>query len=85
MNNPLLQQAQDVFGQFGMNGWLLTSQILTLAALGLPIVATVYCLRRHRSDRRLPVWLLLIWLVPIAGPLCTLLVLRKRAPNPTQP
>ena len=75
--------------QFGLNVWLLLAQLfafaMAVAALALPIFATIYCLRHHRSDRRLPLWLLLTWLVPIAGPLCTLAALRRRRPRELGP
>lgn len=81
MNQNLPQQSQVITETFGLNGWVLASQIVAIlilvAGIALPIAATVICLRHHRSDPRLPLWLLLVWLVPIAGPLCTLIALRR--------
>ncbi|WP_083805242.1 PLDc N-terminal domain-containing protein [Chthoniobacter flavus] len=86
MNDDLSHSTQNVTEQFGVNGWVLFSQLFSLvivpAALVLSIFATIYCLRHHRSDRRLPLWLLLTWLVPIVGPLCTFVALRR--PHPTE-
>lgn len=80
MNDNLSSTTQSLTEQFGVNGWVLFSQlsllVIVLAALVLPIFATIHCLRHHRSDSRLPLWLLLTWLVPIAGPLCTFAALR---------
>ncbi len=81
--NPLHLIA-DVVEQLDFNWWLALSQlfsfVIVIAVPGLAIFATIYCLRHHRSDSRLPLWLLLTWLVPIAGPLCTFGALRRR-PN----
>jgi hypothetical protein len=85
MNDNLSQQARNAADQFGLNWWMLGSQVFSLiiviAALGLPIFTTIYCLRHYRSDSRLPLWLLLVWLVPIAGPICTFAALRRPAFN----
>lgn len=81
MNQNLPQSSQVISETFAPDGWLLTSQIVAVlifvAGIALPIAATVIVLRHHRSDPRLPLWLLLVWLVPIAGALCTLIALRR--------
>ena len=85
MNDHLSSGTQDVAQQFGVNGWVLFSQLIPLVvvpvALVLSIFATIYCLRYHRTDSRLPQWLLLTWLVPIAGSLCTFVALRRSGPT----
>jgi hypothetical protein len=81
MNDPLSQSTRDVVVHFGFNWWVFLSQLfafaMIVAAIGLPIFTTIYCLRDHRSDSRLPGWLLLTWLVPIAGPLCAFAALKR--------
>ena len=89
MNDNLSKQTHDIAETFGFSWWYFFAQIVSLAvvvaAIGLPIAATIFCLRHHRSDTRLPLWLLLVWLVPIAGPLCTLIALRRQPSTSVHP
>jgi len=85
MNNIPFAEATDLSDQFGLNWPVFLAQlfplIILVVALGLAISTTIVCLRRHRSDSRLPLWLLLTWLVPIAGPICTRVALRPGIPS----
>jgi len=80
MNRIPFAEATDLTRQFGLSWPLFLAQLLPLitvvVALVLAISTTIVCLRHHRSDSRLPLWLLLIWLVPIVGPICTRVALR---------
>jgi len=90
MNDNVSQQAQRITTeQFAFNWWLVISQVVSfaiiLAALGLAIAATRYCLRHHRADSGLWLWLLLIWLAPVLGPLCAFVALKRQASIPSHP
>jgi hypothetical protein len=89
MIQDLPESSQVITETVAPNGWVWASQIVALlilvAGIALPIVASVICLRHHRADTRLPLWLILVWLVPIAGPLCTLIGLRRGPPPSGQP
>jgi len=90
MNDNVSQQSQSITTQqFAFNWWLVISQVVSfaiiLAALGLAIAATRYCLRHHRADSGLRFWLLLIWLAPIVGPLCAFAALKRQASIPSRP
>ncbi len=82
MNDNLSTDVQNAAEQFGFNWWLLFTQVfsfaLFLATIGLPLAATIHCLRYHRTNSSLPLWLLLTWLIPIVGPLCTFAALRRQ-------
>ncbi len=52
--------------------------VVTVLAIVLPITTTIYCIRRHRDDFQLPMWLMLTWLVPIAGAIATRITLGMR-------
>jgi hypothetical protein len=89
MNDNLSQQTQSTTIQFPFNWWLFISQVVSfaiiLAALGLAIAATRYCLRHHRADSGFRFWLVLIWLAPIVGPLCAFAALKRQASIPSRP
>ena len=79
MNDSLLQQVRNEAETFGFNSWLFLAQAVSAITIALPILVTIYCLRCHRAHPQLPMWLLLTWLVPVIGPVCTFVALRPRA------
>lgn len=54
-------------------------QIVPVLNILLAIVATVRCVRSGRRGAGLALWLLLVWLLPVLGPLIALLVVRRSA------
>lgn len=56
---------------------------LPMIHIVLAIVATVRCLRGGARGRALMLWLLLVWLLPILGPVIALALIRRGAPHPT--
>lgn len=67
--------------QFGMSWSTVLAQGFALlfgiaVLIGLPLVATLSCVRRFRGDGRLLLWLLIVWIIPVAGPVFGLAVAR---------
>jgi hypothetical protein len=76
--------------QFGTSWSLVLSQVAAIlfgiAVLILfPLAVTISCVRRFRGDGRFALWLVIVWLIPILGPLFGLWVaqafLLPRAPE----
>ena len=60
--------------QFGFSWNLVLAQIVFLllgvaVLIVLPLAVTLSCVRRFRGDGRLGLWLVIVWLIPILGPL----------------
>jgi hypothetical protein len=76
--------------QFGISWSLLLAQVVSLlfgaaVLIGLPLVITLSCVRRFRGDGRLALWLVIVWLIPILGPLFGLAVAQAfLAPRPPE-
>jgi hypothetical protein len=76
--------------QFGLSWGLVLAQVCFIlfgiaVLIGLPLIVTLSCVRRFRGDGRLAPWLVIVWLIPILGPLFGLAVaqafLTPRAPG----
>jgi hypothetical protein len=86
MNTVSPNPVDDIAQQFGIDWWKFSMQMLCLVAVlavvfAPPIFVSRFCVRYHRTDSRLPVWLLFVWLVPIFGPIFTFLALRRERLN----
>jgi len=60
--------------QFGLSWPLVLSQVVAFLLagaifIGLPLMVTLCCSRRFRGGGRLALWLAIVWLIPILGPL----------------
>jgi hypothetical protein len=56
---------------------------LPMIHIVLAIVATVRCFRGEARGIALILWLLLVWLLPIFGPVIALALVRRGAPHTT--
>ena len=75
MNASVSQTFHEVANHFGFTWWLFSVQLVL--GLALPTYASVLCLRYHHTNRRVLLWLLLVWAVPVVGPIVALAVLRR--------
>lgn len=72
----------DTFQQFGID-WpqFLLQMLVFIVALSLAVRATRAAVRAYRGIE-LPLWILFVWLFPVAGPLVTLFAVRARRAHP---
>jgi hypothetical protein len=64
----------DFLSTFGIDLRKFAIQSLIFLA---PVIWASIRVTRNRSGTRLPLWLLLIWIVPLFGPIIALVVVRK--------
>ena len=60
--------------------WQCLPFLILFVIFGLAIFATVRCVKRGQSGLPMVLWLLIIWLVPIAGSLAAIFAARSQTP-----
>jgi hypothetical protein len=70
----------DAFSQFGIDTFKIFIQLfLAFIFIGIPtIYATVEIVRSYHSATAILLWLVLIWFIPIIGPLSAILSVRAQ-------
>lgn len=64
----------EFFGTFGVS-W--QKAAIQSAVFLLPAIWATIRVARHRTGAALPLWLLLVWLVPLAGPVLALVLVKE--------
>ena len=71
----------DTFQQFGFEPSKFFVQLaIFIVAVWLAIRATIRAIQAY-TGIEVPLWILISWLIPIIGPITTLLVIRSRRAN----